>query len=63
MTTLQKNKLPPRKQGMFRELTGFLLANKLWWLVPIVVVLGLLTLLAAIAAVSGSAAPFIYTLF
>lgn len=48
---------------MFRELVGFLLANKLWWLVPIVIVLGLLTLLALLASVSGSAAPFIYTLF
>lgn len=63
MTTSQKDKLPPRKQGMFRELAGFLLANKLWWILPIVIVLGLLTVLAAIAAVSGSAAPFIYTLF
>ena len=48
---------------MFRELVGFLLANKLWWIIPIVVVLGFLTVIAAIAAVSGSAAPFIYTLF
>lgn len=63
MDSTSKTQRPPRKQGMFRELIGFLLANKLWWLIPIVVVLGLLTLLAALAAVSGSAAPFIYTLF
>jgi hypothetical protein len=51
------------RQGMLHQLAGFLWANKLWWLLPILVVIGLLAVLAAVAAVSGPGAPFIYTLF
>lgn len=43
------------------EFWMFIKENKIWWMLPIVVVLGLIGILA-IAAGSG-AAPFIYTLF
>jgi hypothetical protein len=43
------------------EMIDFLKENKKWWLVPIVVVLGLFGVLMALA--STGAAPFIYTLF
>jgi hypothetical protein len=39
----------------------FLAENKKWWLLPIVMVLGLLGLLSLVA--STGAAPFIYTMF
>ena len=42
------------------EFVRFARDNKAWWIVPLVVVLGLTAIL--IAAGSG-AAPFIYTLF
>ena len=51
-----------QETGIMREFFMFLWANKLWWMMPIVLVLGLLVALMAFAAQS-SAAPFIYTLF
>lgn len=48
--------------GFFKELWGFLMSRKKWWLMPIIIMLILLGLL--IIFTEGSAvAPFIYTLF
>jgi len=50
------------KLGIMGELLQFLWQQKLWWLIPMVVVLlgfGLLLVLAQGSAI----APFIYTLF
>ncbi len=50
-----------KQSGLVSELTGFLRANKKWWLAPILIsilLLGLLVILGGTAA-----APFIYTLF
>ena len=45
---------------LLRELLDFARANKVYWIVPMVLVLAL----AALIAVAGQgAAPFIYTLF
>lgn len=50
----------PRK-GLARDFLAFLLQNKKWWLLPILV---MLLLLGVLIFVSGTAlAPFIYTLF
>ncbi|MCR9296950.1 MAG: DUF5989 family protein [bacterium] len=43
------------------EFISFLKHNKKWWMTPIFVVLGLLTLLVVFS--SSAAAPFIYSLF
>jgi hypothetical protein len=43
------------------EFIGFLAHNKKWWLLPILLVVGLVGLLAVFAG--SGAAPFIYTLF
>ena len=43
------------------ELFDFLKHNKKWWLLPILLMLGLFGVLMALAATG--AAPFIYTLF
>ena len=51
-----------RRVGIMRELLGFLWAQKLWWLTPMVVVLLILGILL-IFAQSSAIAPFIYTLF
>lgn len=48
--------------GVFGELLHFLWQRKLWWLIPMVVVLMLLALLIVFASTSGIG-PFIYTLF
>ncbi len=50
------------KIEVIKELLGFLWKEKLWWMVPIFVVLIFIGLLMVFA--QGSAfAPFIYTLF
>lgn len=49
------------RTGLVREMTGFLLANKKWWLAPIIICI---LLLGALVMLGGTAAaPFIYTLF
>ena len=51
-----------QKLGIVGELFEFLWARKLWWLVPMVVVLILFGVLLVLT--QGSAlAPFIYTIF
>ena len=46
---------------LIKEFAAFILENKKWWMLPIVVMLGLVGLLVLIAGTG--AAPFIYTLF
>ena len=47
--------------GLAREMWDFLSVTKKWWLLPIILVFGLL---GALMLLSGTAAaPFIYTLF
>ena len=48
--------------GVVGELVTFLWQRKLWWLIPMVVVLLLFGLLLIFASASG-VGPFIYTLF
>jgi hypothetical protein len=47
--------------SLMGEFCAFLLHNKKWWLLPILVVMALLTALVLMS--STPAAPFIYTLF
>lgn len=47
--------------GVAAEFLDFLKHNKKWWLVPILLVLGLFGVLIILA--STAAAPFIYTMF
>jgi hypothetical protein len=47
--------------SLAREFLLFIVENKKWWLIPILLVLGVLGLLVVLA--STGAAPFIYTLF
>ncbi|MGO9272291.1 MAG: DUF5989 family protein [Terriglobia bacterium] len=51
-----------RRFGIAGELLGFFLANKRFWLVPMIVVLLLFGVLIVLAQ-SSVIAPFIYTLF
>jgi len=48
--------------GVIGEFLKFLWARKMWWLIPMVVVLLLFGFLLIFANASG-VAPFIYTLF
>ena len=50
------------KLGIAIELLGFLWRRKVWWLIPMVVVLLVFGLLMIFAQTSALA-PFIYTLF
>lgn len=46
--------------SMFGEILQFARQNKVYWIVPLVLILGLVVLLVV---TSQGAAPFIYTLF
>ncbi|MDD2710394.1 MAG: DUF5989 family protein [Verrucomicrobiae bacterium] len=48
--------------GIFGELLAFLWARKLWWMIPMILVLVLFAFLLIFAQSSGLA-PFVYTLF
>jgi hypothetical protein len=50
-----------RRSSLLGEFVGFLMDNKKWWLLPILVLFLALGTLVALG--SGGAAPFIYTLF
>ena len=50
------------KVAILKELWDFLRVRKRYWLAPIIIILGLLSLLI-IFAESSAVAPFIYTLF
>ena len=50
------------KIGLLREFVQFLLREKRWWLIPLVVVLLLVGLLLVLAQ-SSALAPFFYPLF
>jgi hypothetical protein len=45
---------------LLREFVAFAKANKVWWIVPLVVIL---VLTGVLVVASQSVAPFIYTLF
>ncbi len=47
--------------GIITEFYDFLKDNKKWWLLPILILLGIFGLLIALSG--SAAAPFIYTLF
>ncbi|MGA1522345.1 MAG: DUF5989 family protein [Planctomycetota bacterium] len=49
------------KQGILSEFLGFMKDNAKWWLIPFLIVFGLLGLLLVLG--STGAAPFIYTMF
>ena len=50
-----------KQLSLVREFQLFIIENKKWWMIPILVVLGLVGLLVVLG--STGAAPFIYTLF
>tara|TARA_R110002049_G_scaffold4601_5_gene32182 strand:+ start:255266 stop:255505 length:240 start_codon:yes stop_codon:yes gene_type:complete len=50
-----------KQLSLIQEFWQFVLENRKWWLIPILVSLGLIGLVVALG--STGAAPFIYTLF
>jgi hypothetical protein len=50
------------KFEIFKELVKFLMMNKKYWLIPIIIVLVLLGLLVLVAE-SSVLSPFVYSLF
>lgn len=51
------------RAGIISELFGFLWKRKMWWLMPLVVMLLIVGALLILATVSPAIAPFVYTLF
>jgi membrane-bound ClpP family serine protease len=50
-----------KQPSIAAEFLDFLAENKKWWLMPILILIGVFGLLVALA--STGAAPFIYTMF
>lgn len=50
------------KFNLFNEFREYLMANKKWWLAPIIIMLLLLGALIVFTQ-SSAVAPFVYTLF
>lgn len=50
-----------KRPSLAGEFAGFLMENKKWWLLPILLMFLALGTLVAVGA--GGSAPFIYTLF
>lgn len=51
------------RAGIIRELFGFLWKRKMWWLIPMVVMLLVFGMLLILGTVFPSISPFVYTLF
>ncbi len=49
--------------GLLKEFWLFLREEKKWWLVPMLVVIGLVAVLVVLTALYPSFAPFIYPIF
>lgn len=48
--------------GLLKEFWLFLKQEKKWWLVPMLIVIGLIGVLVVVAVLFPSVAPFIYPL-
>ena len=59
---MKASKKAGARAGVLKELMAFLWARRLWWLIPLIVLLVTFGLLLVFAQASGIA-PFIYTLF
>ena len=51
------------EMGFFKEFFLFLKERKLWWLIPIIIVLVFLGAIIFVLSLAPSVAPFIYTIF
>ncbi len=56
-----RSQVEEKDASLVREFVDFLKHNKKWWLIPILVVVGLLMFLVVLSL--SPVAPFIYTLF
>lgn len=50
------------KLGILKELVGFFWHRKLWWMIPLIVVLVIFGVLIVVGSTTGIG-PFVYTLF
>jgi hypothetical protein len=50
-----------KQSGLVAEFVSFMKENKVWWMAPILIVLGLVGLLLVLG--TTGAAPFLYTLW
>lgn len=50
-----------KRQSLIREFWSFLMQNKKWWLLPMVLILAAFAALIFLS--STAVAPFVYTLF
>jgi hypothetical protein len=51
------------RASIVSELFGYLWKRKMWWLIPMIMMLLILGMLLILASASPALAPFIYTLF
>jgi hypothetical protein len=60
---MKTNKKIGSRAGVVSELFSYLWQRKLYWLIPMVVLLVTIGLLLVLASVASPISPFIYTLF
>lgn len=51
------------KQSLVKEFLAFVIHEKKWWMIPLVVVILLISVLVYAAGNAGALAPFIYPFF
>ena len=51
------------RAGIISELFGFLWKRKLWWLLPMILMLLIIGALLILGSASPALAPFVYSLF
>jgi len=56
----QETIIPVERRGIAREFADFIIHNKLWWMTPIIIVLGIMVALILFTE-SSPVLPFIYT--
>jgi hypothetical protein len=60
MSDDNKDLIPEDDQGLIADFMLFIKEEKIWWIVPLLLLLGLLVLLILAGEGSGILAPFIY---
>ena len=55
-----ENMVPEDSQGLISDFLTFLKEEKIWWVLPLIIILGLFAMVAIFGANAGPLAPFIY---
>ena len=57
---MNNDMIPEEDQGLISDFLTFLKEEKIWWILPIVIILALFAAIAIFGGAAGPWAPFIY---